>query len=365
MDYHGRQKRIRQLIEKQNVSALLVTHPPNIRYLTGFTGSSAALIIPKSGTPQFFTDGRYTEQARKEVAGAKIRIATLGPLREAAAAVGTITGALAVEGDHLSVTQFQGLRKWAGKPLKPLGALIERLRTIKEPAELSLIQKAINLASSVFDAVIPELVPGVLESAIAAEIEYMSKRLGADGMSFETIVAAGKRSALPHGRASNSPIPARGFVVCDFGVMISGYCSDMTRTVHVGRPDRRAESVYQAVLGAQLAGIKAVKGGVETSEVDYAARKVLEKAGLGGYFTHSTGHGVGLEIHEIPGLRKRPKSSGTKKVKPDLLEPGMVVTIEPGVYIPGWGGVRIEDMVLVTANGCEVLTPTAKELVVL
>jgi Xaa-Pro aminopeptidase len=208
-------------------------------------------------------------------------------------------------------------------------------------------------------------VPGVLESAIAAEIEYLSKRLGAEGMSFETIVASGKRSALPHGRASNSPIPAQGFVVFDFGVMISGYCSDMTRTVHVGPPNRRAQSVYAAVLEAQLAGINAVKAGVETSEVDHAARNVLGKAGLSGYFTHSTGHGVGLEIHEIPGLRKKTKAVGTKKVKPDLLQPGMVITIEPGVYIPGWGGVRIEDMVLVTKTGCEVLTPTAKELVVL
>jgi Xaa-Pro aminopeptidase len=249
--------------------------------------------------------------------------------------------------------------------LKPLGGAIERLRAIKEPAEIEVIQQAVNLASSVFDAVVPEVVPGILENAISAEIEYLSKRLGAEGMSFETIVAAGKRSALPHGRASNSPVPDFGFVIFDFGVMISGYCSDMTRTVHVGRPDKRAESVYNAVLEAQLAGINAVKAGVETTQVDYAARKVLEKAGLGGYFTHSTGHGVGLEIHEMPGLRKKSKSRGTRKVKPDLLQPGMVITIEPGVYIPGWGGVRIEDMVLVTGSGCKVLTPTAKELVVL
>ena len=344
---------------------MLVTHPANIRYLTGFTGSSAAIILKSTGSPQFFTDGRYTSQAGEEVVGAKVRIATKGPLREACVALGRVQGSVAVEGDHLSVTEYQNIKKWSAKAPKPIAGQIERLRTIKEAPELELIQQAVDLASSVFDAVIPELVPGVLESAVAAEIEYMSKRLGAEGMSFDTIVAAGRRSALPHGRASNTPIPATGFVVFDFGVMISGYCSDMTRTVHVGRPDKRAESVDSAVLESQLAGIKAVKAGVETSEVDYAARKVLEKAGLGGYFTHSTGHGVGLEIHEIPGLRKKAKPSGTKKVKPDLLEPGMVITIEPGVYIPGWGGVRIEDMVLVTANGCEVLTPTAKELVVL
>jgi Xaa-Pro aminopeptidase len=248
---------------------------------------------------------------------------------------------------------------------KPITDIVERLRAVKEREEVDIIGKAISLASSVFDAVIPELVPGVLESAIAAEIEYMSKRLGAEGMSFDTIVASGKRSALPHGRATNTPIPPKGFVIFDFGVILDGYCSDMTRTVHVGPPDKRAEKVYNAVLESQLAGIQAVKVGVETSEVDSAARSVLEKAGLGGYFTHSTGHGVGLEIHEWPGLRKKPSTTSTRKVKADRLTAGMVITIEPGVYIPGWGGVRIEDMVLVTESGCEVLTPTAKELVVL
>jgi Xaa-Pro aminopeptidase len=272
---------------------------------------------------------------------------------------------VAVEGDKLSIAEYTNLKKSTDANLKPVSGVIERLRAIKEPAEIDLIQQAVNLASSVFDAVVPEVVPGILENAISAEIEYLSKRLGAEGMSFETIVAAGKRSALPHGRASNSPVPDCGFVIFDFGVMISGYCSDMTRTVHVGRPDKRAESVYNAVLEAQLAGINAVKAGVETTQVDYATRKVLEKAGLGGYFTHSTGHGVGLEIHEMPGLRKKSKSQGTRKVTPDPLQPGMVITIEPGVYIPGWGGIRIEDMVLVTESGCKVLTPTAKELVVL
>jgi Xaa-Pro aminopeptidase len=315
--------------------------------------------------PVLFTDGRYTEQARAEVVGVKVRITDKGVMRSAAESLASINGAVAVEGDKLSVSEYQNLRRWSGKKLKPISALIERLRMIKEPQEVELIQRAINLASSVFEAVVPEVVPGVTESAIAVEIEYLSKRLGAEDLSFDTIVAAGKRSALPHGRASGAMIPRRGFVVFDFGVKISGYCSDMTRTVHVGRPDKRAQAVYNFVLEAQLAGIKAVKAGVETSEVDYAARNTLEKAGLGEYFTHSTGHGVGLEIHEVPGLRKRAKVGDTKKRKPDLLLPGMVITIEPGVYIPGWGGVRIEDMVLVTETGCNVLTPTAKELVVL
>jgi Xaa-Pro aminopeptidase len=259
--------------------------------------------------------------------------------------------------------------------LRGLSQMAERLRTIKEPSEVDRIRAAISLASSVFEAVRHDIKPGVAESNIAAEIEYMCRRMGAEGMSFDTIVAAGHRSALPHGVASQNLVPGKGFVILDFGVILAGYCSDMTRTVHVGRPEKAALAMYQAVLEAQLAGIDAVRPGVETQKVDYAARKVLVKAGLGMYFTHSTGHGVGLEIHEPPSLRKAGSNSrkpkGTKgnpqakSAMPDRLEPGMVITIEPGVYVPGTGGVRIEDMVLVTESGCEVLTPTSKDLIVI
>lgn len=366
MDYRARQQRLRSSLAAQKLSALLVTHLPNIRYLTGFTGSSGAVLVPAKGSSSFFTDGRYTEQAAEEVKGAKVRITSIGPLRAAAEAAAKLKGSVSFEAHKTTVSEFESLKKIAPR-LRPTADVVEKLRLVKDADELRIIQSAIDLASRVFDAVVPEVAAGVLESALAAEIEYMSKRLGAAGMSFDTIVASGKRSALPHGRASNTPMAAKGFVIFDFGVIVDGYCSDMTRTVHVGRTDRRAERVYNAVLEAQLAGIKAVKAGVETSQVDQAARRVLEKAGLGGYFTHSTGHGVGLEIHESPGLRKKPKAAGTKNVtvKADRLQAGMIITIEPGVYIPGWGGVRIEDMVLVTDSGCEVLTPTAKELVVL
>jgi Xaa-Pro aminopeptidase len=364
MDYRARQQRLRSDLAAQRLTALLVTHMPNVRYLTGFTGSSGALLVPAKGMPIFFTDGRYAEQAAAELKSAKVKISTAGALRAAAEAAAKLKGGVGFEAQRTSVADFQSLKKIAPR-LKPTSDAVERLRWIKDADELRIIRSAIDLASRVFDAVVPEVASGVLESALAAEIEYMSKRLGAAGMSFDTIVASGKRSALPHGRASNTPVAAKGFVIFDFGVIVDGYCSDMTRTVHVGRTNKRAERVYNAVLQAQLAGIKAVKAGVETSQVDQAARRVLEKAGLGGYFTHSTGHGVGLEIHESPGLRKKPKTAGIKNVKADRLQAGMVITIEPGVYIPGWGGVRIEDMVLVTDSGCEVLTPTAKELVVL
>ena len=173
-------------------------------------------------------------------------------------------------------------------------------------------------------------------------------------MSFETIIASGERSALPHGRASEAKIPGSGFVVCDFGVILTGYCSDMTRTVYVGRPSEEARQIYEAVKSAQQAAVESVRPGISVGEVDEAARKVLQKEGLGRHFTHSTGHGVGLEIHEAPRV-----AAGQEQ----LLQPGMVITIEPGAYIPGRWGVRIEDMVVVTETGCEVLTPTSKEFI--
>jgi Xaa-Pro aminopeptidase len=374
MDYRRRQQALRAQLEHDRLGGMLITHLPNIRYLCGFTGSAGLLAVISDNRrlkAAFFTDGRYTEQAAAEVNGAKVVISKQGALKDAvkwlAAHGGVGAAKIAFEADHVSAAAYDSLRKSAdGIRWQATRQVVERLRMIKEPAELDQIRAAIHLASQVYDAVVADIAPGVTESSIAAELEYMCRRLGAEGMSFDTIVAAGKRSALPHGKASNLPIPPSGFVILDFGVILGGYCSDMTRTVHVGRPNQASRRMYQAVLEAQLAGIKAVKAGVETAKVDHAARKVLEKAGLGEYFTHSTGHGVGLEIHEGPGLRRTaPKAPKVDSGKPERLEPGMVVTIEPGVYVPGKGGVRIEDMVLVTATGCDVLTPTGKELIVL
>jgi Xaa-Pro aminopeptidase len=194
---------------------------------------------------------------------------------------------------------------------------------------------------------------GIPESEVAAQLELAARRAGADGMSFETIVASGKRSALPHGRATSAKLPKRGFCTMDFGVLLDGYCSDMTRTVHLGKPTQREWDVYHLVLDAQVAAVDAVKPGVTCGEVDEAARSVLRRARLHKFFTHSTGHGVGLEIHEGPRLASK---------QTQVLEPGMVITIEPGVYIPGEFGVRIEDMVLVTARGGDVLTATSPKV---
>lgn len=225
---------------------------------------------------------------------------------------------------------------------------------VKDAEELNLIRNAVTLGAKLFDQALETIRPGVAEVEIAAGMEFAAHQAGADGMSFPTIIAAGKRSALPHGRASQAPIPSQGFVVCDFGVILAGYCSDQTRTVHVGRPERSSIRMYEAVRRAQQAAIEAVKPGRSVGEVDRAARNLLKKEGFGRYFTHSTGHGVGLEIHEAPRVAKGQK---------EKLLPGMVITIEPGVYVPGEGGVRIEDIVVVTELGCEVLTPTGKELI--
>jgi Xaa-Pro aminopeptidase len=372
MDFPGRQERLAEALATERLDGVLVSHMANVRYLSGFTGSAGAwaAVRGKRGLQSaFFTDGRYTEQAKTEVQGARVAIAK-GSALGAAAEWLTAQKAkrIGFEGLHMSVATRAALSPAFGKSkVIPTRELVERLRMCKEPGEMTRIRAAVRLASSVFGEVLRSIKPGVPESRVAAELEYLCRRLGAEGMSFSTLVSSGTRSALPHGVASSNPIPAKGFVILDFGVILGGYCSDMTRTVHVGAIDGKSQKIYDAVRAAQQAGIDAVKPGVKASAVDRAARGVLEKAGLGKYFTHSTGHGVGLEIHEPPGLRKAVRGAAGKKASPqDLtLAPGMVITVEPGAYLPGVGGVRIEDMVAVTPGGCEVLTPTGKDLVLL
>ncbi len=233
---------------------------------------------------------------------------------------------------------------------------MERARMVKDADELQKIRAAVELGARLFERALAVLRAGVKETDVAAEMEYAARRAGAEEMSFPTIIASGPRSALPHGRASEQVIGRGGFVVCDFGVILAGYCSDQTRTVWVGTGSgvvpKEARVAYESVREAQQAAIAAVRPGIRVAEVDEAARKVLRRAGLGRYFTHSTGHGVGLEIHEPPRIAPRQE---------EILRPGMVITIEPGVYFPGKWGVRIEDMVVVSETGCEVLTPTSKD----
>lgn len=355
MNYRAHQRRLEAALAASGVDAFLVTHPPNVRYLCGFTGSSGTIVFAR-GRRLLFTDGRYTTQARQEAQGVRVVLARGPLLEEAAAWLGRQRARrIGVEAQHMTLAARGALvRLLPSKTrLKPLAGVVEQQRMIKEPEEVALIRSAVQLGSSLFNRALKVLRPGVTEAEVAGEIEHAARRGGAQGMSFETIVAGGRRSALPHGVASSQAITNKGFVVLDFGVILGGYCSDMTRTVHMGRASRQAREMYQVVREAQEQAIAAVRPGAKAGEVDYAARRVLQKAGLGRYFTHSTGHGLGLEIHEPPRLGKG---------QTEVLEPGMVVTIEPGVYVAGRGGVRIEDVVVVTAKGCEVLTPTTKEL---
>jgi len=374
MDHAGRQSRLRSALEENHLDSLLVTHLPNIRYLCGFTGSAGVLLVADRGCI-LFTDGRYRTQAKEEVDGANVDkvgivIARKSPLLAAAdwliahkrSSTPASLARVSVGIEPESITA--GMRDRLASMLKGrikvrlLSAppLIERARMVKDAAEILLIRQAVELGASLFLIARKKIGPGVSEAEVAAAMEYQARRAGAEAMSFPTILASGTRSAIVHGRASNARIPRRGFVVCDFGVILAGYCSDRTRTVHVGRPSTEARQLYDAVLEAQQAAIAAVRPGVTAAEVDGAARRVLRKRKLARYFTHSTGHGLGLEIHEAPRLAEG---------QAQQLEPGMVVTIEPGAYIPGECGVRIEDVVVVTPSGCEVLTPTDKELIVI
>jgi Xaa-Pro aminopeptidase len=359
MNYLDRQKRLAASLTRARVDALLVTHLANVRYLCGFTGSSGVLVVfggERAPKPLFYSDGRYLQQAADEVQGARVVIGKKAALTEAARALARRrTKVVGFEADQLSYSACQQLKLSLGRTrLRPLAGIVEQMRVNKDIQEIEHIRASVLLAASLFKAALTAIRPGVSENLVAGEMEMQARRAGAEKMSFDPIVAGGARSALPHGRASAQPIPDNGFIILDWGVILAGYCSDMTRTIHVGPTSTTHRKIYQAVRDAQAASVEAVRPGVTGDEVDRAGREIITKAGFGAYFTHSTGHGVGLEVHESPRLAK----GQTQK-----LTPGMVVTVEPGIYIPNEGGVRIEDMVLVTDSGCEVLTPATKDLI--
>ena len=361
VDYFRRIGQLRRRLTRAGLPALVVTHLPDVRYLSGFTGSSGALAVTRRAAGMF-TDSRYTSQANEEVSAAKVRIVTGAPAVAAVEWLAAQPGVNAAGFDPAWTTVAELTRWRAALPsglrrsfLMPLAApLVERLRQVKDEDELALMNEAALLGCKLFEHVLGIIRPGMAEMEVAAELEHRARLLGAEGMSFETIVASGMRSALPHGRATRAPLPRRGFLTLDFGVILRGYCSDMTRTVFIGKPKADERNTYEAVLAAQESGVAAVGPGASCGEVDEAARGVLRKAGLAEAFSHSTGHGVGLEIHEPP----RIGAGQTTR-----LASGMVVTIEPGVYLAGHYGIRIEDMVAVTRTGGQVLTPAPKALI--
>lgn len=341
-------------LEERKLDALLVAFSPNLRYLTGFTGSNGNLLI----TPEraiLFTDPRYTIQAGQETT-CQVKIAK-GPLvMDVLAAIQRLRlRRIGYEPARMTCDLFESLeaRLPMRASLNAVTGWIEQMRTIKSERELERIRRSVNTNSQAFEQTVARVRPGIKEQDLAAELEYRMRRLGAEKPSFETIVAAGARGALPHAQPTAARLEPGNLVVVDMGAFQDGYASDMTRMLFFGSPSAKVKRTYRAVLEAQLAGIDAVRAGVSTAHVDRQTRKVLKGYHLDQAFVHSTGHGLGLEIHEPPRIGKRDKGR---------LEAGMAVTIEPGVYIEGFGGIRIEDTVEVTATGCRILTPTSKDL---
>ena len=347
---------LRRLAAEHDADGVLITSAHDVRWAVGFTGSNATLAVTE-GAAWLVTDGRYTAQARAEVEGAEVSIAP-GALSEHLAELGPLAAArrVAVQADRMTVAALDAYREaLPDVELVPVRELLVEAVAAKTPTEVEAVRQAQVLTCEVFGAVLPYVQPGITEQAIAAEIVYQHLRRGASAMSFDPIVAAGPRGALPHARPSGRPLAAGDLVVIDMGGVLDGYCSDLTRTLAVGEPGDDARRAYGVVQGAQRAAIDAARAGMTGRELDAVARAVIDGAGLGEAFSHSLGHGVGLDVHEWPRL--------SQQVEHRLPE-GATVTIEPGVYLEGRFGVRIEDVVVVRDGGCENLTPLPTDLLV-
>lgn len=343
---------------KAKLNALLVTDIKNIRYLTGFTGSSAYVVLTASRA-YFFTDSRYALSAETEVKGIDIDVRICGKAVEEVGRVlnGRVGDTIGFEPDNLTYETYLRFKKLlVNKRFKPSGGIIKAARAVKDGLERTAIRDSVKILDAGFEAAVRAIAPGIKESDAAFAIECAFKKAGADGLAFDTIIASGPRSRLPHGKAGHKKMRKGELVVVDMGVVLNGYNSDETRTYCLGRPTRRQRNIYDTAAAAQELAIKAIRPGATAKAVDTAARAHITNAGYGKCFGHGTGHGVGLDVHERPVLSPYSK---------DILTEGMVVTVEPGIYIPGWGGVRIEDMVLVTATGFEVLTGASRALEIL
>ncbi len=352
-----RPDRLIELLPDAGVDAMLITNVVNVRYLAGFTGSNGAALIGPD-VRAFATDFRYVEQAAEQVDPAFDRLRASQDLLEAAAGAlppGELR--LGFEEANLSVRDHARLREKLPARVELVGTygLVERLRAVKQPGEVAAIRAAATLADQAFEELTSQGLVGRTERELATALEFEIRRLGAGRASFDPIVAAGPHGALPHASPRDTEVRAGQLVVIDWGAQLEGYCSDCTRTVAAGLPTGRGAEVYELVLEAQLAGLQAVTAGASGRSVDAVARRTIDAAGYAESFGHGLGHGVGLEVHEDPRLGQRSDA---------VLEPGNVVTVEPGVYLPGELGVRIEDLVVVTATGCEILTRLSKALTV-
>jgi len=355
--YEKRLIGLRAKLREINADAALIAKRENYIYLSGFTGTFANLIITQDSA-FLITDFRYVEQAAEQARlfeiiryGGKLED-TLNELL-----IRKNVNILGFEETHLSFAEYSKYKeKLSVKELVPLGGAVEDLRMVKDETEIEIIRRAVQIADNAFTHILGCIKPGLAEVEIAAEIEYSMKKQGAEGASFETIVASGLRSSMPHGVASEKKVELGDVITMDFGAVYKGYCSDITRTVFLGRPRKELEHIYNIVLEAQLKSLEGAHKGLKGRDIDHIARKIITDAGFGEEFGHSLGHGVGLEIHEEPRF-----SPGSKQV----MENGMAVTVEPGIYIKGEGGVRIEDLIVINDQNPIVLTKSPKELIVL
>jgi Xaa-Pro aminopeptidase len=349
-------QKLRSHFEKMGVDAMLITSTYNRRYMTNFTGSAGVVLITDEQA-LFITDFRYIEQATKQCIG--FSIIKHGP--SIVEAIANQVGKLGIkklgfEQDYLSFATYSAYKDALKAELVPISGIIEKLRLIKTESEIKILKEAADIADAAFKHILDFIRPGLTELEVSNELEFFMRKAGATSSSFDTIVASGYRSALPHGVASDKVIEKGDMITLDYGAYYKGYVSDITRTISVGEPNPKLKEIYEIVLEAQMRGVEGIKPGMTGKEADALTRDYITEKGYGEYFGHSTGHGIGLEVHEGPAL----------SFKSDIkLEPGMIVTIEPGIYIPGLGGVRIEDDTMITVNHNELLTHSTKELMIL
>lgn len=350
-------EKIQTSLRRKNLDALLVTQPENRRYLSGFTAtdlaiaeSAGALLVPGRGTPLLLTDSRYQLQAEQEATSCQVvllKSSLPGALKSILHRQGVKK--LAFESHyflHDTAVRLMDLGQKEGIEIAGASGLVEKLRVQKSAEEIARIGQSVLLNEAVFQEVFSRLQPGQTEREVALAIETTMRQKGAEGPSFPTIVAAGPNAALPHAVPTDRAINKGEPVIIDMGLKLNGYCSDMTRTVILGTPDRQTVKIMRLVRQAQRAALKIIRAGVLACDVDRAAREIIARAGFGKNFGHGLGHGVGLAVHEAPSLNRK------RRIK---LQPGMVVTVEPGIYLPGWGGVRLENMVVVEEQGCAIL----------
>jgi Xaa-Pro aminopeptidase len=345
--------KLRSLFPSAAIDALLVMKPENRRYLSGFTGSAGYLLITETDAV-LITDFRYVEQAAAEAP--RFTIVQHDSLWETVRdqLVQRHVKRVGFEKEFVSFATFEQMKAaFADVDLVPAEPLVDQLRQVKDPDEIAKIRKAAEIVDQTFRHILHFLRPGVTEQDIALELETAMRKAGASGPSFQTIVASGKRSSLPHGIASRKLLESGDFVTLDFGAVYEGYCSDLTRTVVLGEPSEKHREIYRMVLEAQRRALEGIRPGMRGEEADALARRYIQELGYGEYFGHGLGHGLGLAIHEEPRLAMHVQT---------VLEPGMVVTVEPGIYLPDWGGVRIEDDIVITETGCDILTTSPKEL---